>query len=168
MSVSELYKRNRLVVLLLVATGCAKDIAPPLPRSTQTQVESIKKLQQEFQQYHYDQKLAQIIHGTSLNTSAWSWEPEWSKASLRQVSDSISYAYIPLAPLSPDSRYPVALLEARKYILIRQNQKKTFFGIISYLSNPSTSSTKEEFTPNFFDTFSGKVLIQGLDNNKQT
>jgi len=163
-----LHKIRKFFGIVLLLTSCGKQTQSPAPAPSQPVTDTIQSIKREFQQGQYDQRLAQLLRGNSSTNKAWTWLPQWTNASQRQLGDSATYVYVPLAPMLPGLRQPITLLQARRYLLVKRTPREVRYSIVSYFWEASTTTQPTEPAPEFFTTFSGRVYIQELTANQQT
>lgn len=157
-----------LAFVLFLLNGCTKpDDSPANPIqavSSSASYADIQRLQQLFADKHYGQQLIQET-GDKDQTKIY-WTPQWNRAHQKTTSQAINYIYIPLEPKLQIRPYTVNMVGTKRYLLVKDvgNRSELDFSIATYMftePNPNTSSSS---TRNFFDTFTGVLVLKHLAN----
>jgi hypothetical protein len=161
-----------LIALIVLIYSCKKEIynIETEPNDSQNQTQIINNLKTNFYQKKYGDKLEEKLNDTIKIV----WEPNWQSYKVNILSDSLTYYYIELIPVSFNlktnvSNHSVKELNIKRFLLIGKSTNKEFFRIANYFFDEKTSNDKKAVRAigsNYtFDNFSGHVLYENLDIN---
>ena len=163
-------KAHFLIILALAAGlaggyGCQKAaLEPPAPTPSPAAA-----MRAAFETAGYDRALVRPLG----DTAELCWVPNWENSYDKTGTDGQRYTYVPLATKVRSTRTQqwranVALVGARRFLVVRHGSGPDAFTLATYLDAPAQGNAAKRGAaagpaqPRRFADFSGSLLLQGL------